>query len=120
MTEKLLVISTHGLNDPEKLLMPLIVANASLALDVPTTVFLMGASVELAVKGKAETVPALSGMPEAKNLINSIIEQGGDFQLCGPCSNHRGITADQLIANAAVGGAAGLVDMIMKQKVVSF
>ena len=121
MTEEaLLVVSTHGPENPEKCLMPFIVGNAAMALDVKVTVFLMNAGVELAVKGSADRVPALEGMPKLPELMKTFEELGGEILLCGPCCNHRGIDSAQLVANAKVGGAAGLVDMIMNQKVLSF
>jgi predicted peroxiredoxin len=120
MTEELLVITKLGPEEPEKLLMPFIVANTALAMDIPVTMFFMASAVELAVKGKAEQIPKLESMPELPSLLKSIIELGADIQLCGPCSNHRGITPDQLIENAVIGGAAGLVDLVMNRKVVSF
>ena len=121
MTEnELLIVSTQGPEAPEKLLMPFIIANASLALDIPVTVFLMSSAVELVIIGRAEEVPTLSGMPELPSLIKSFFEQGGIIKLCGPCCNHRNITEVNLIDGASVGGAAGLVDLVMNRKVLSF
>lgn len=118
--EKLLIVSTHGPENPEKCLMPFIVANAAMALDVEVTVFLMNAGVDLSVPGAADRVPALEGMPKLPDLMKSFEELGGKILLCGPCCNHRGINSDNILPNAKVGGAAGLVDMIMNQKVLSF
>ena len=118
--EELLIISTIGPEDPEKLLMPFVVANASLAMDIPVTVFFMNGAVELAVKGKAETIPHLEGMPELSTLMKAYFDQGGEIKLCGPCCNHRNIGPDNLIQKTEIGGAAGLVDMIMSKKVVTF
>ena len=120
MTEELLVVTKVGPEDPEKLLMPFIVANAALTMDIKTTVFMMASAVELAVKGKAEEIPTLSEMPTLPSLLETFFSLGGDIKLCGPCCNHRNITPDKLIDGASIGGAAGLVDMIMGRKVVSF
>ncbi len=121
MTEdELLVVSKIGPEDPEKLLMPFIVANAALTMDIKTTVFLMASGVELALKGKAEQIEKLSEMPDLPKLLETFFSLGGEIKLCGPCCNHRHITIDQLIEGASIGGAAGLVDMITNRKVVSF
>lgn len=118
--EEILIISKIGPEDPEKLLMPFIVANASLALDIPVTVFLMASAVELAVKGTAEKIEPMDQMPVITDMLKTFFSQGGEMKLCGPCCNHRNITPDQLIEHAEIGGAAGLVDMVMNKKVVTF
>lgn len=120
MSEELLIITTLGPEAPEKLLMPFITANAALALDIKVTMFLMSSAVELAVKGAAAKIPTLDQMPTLPTLMESVVSQGGDFLLCGPCSNHRNIKPEDLIEHASIGGAAGLVNHIMGKKVVSF
>jgi uncharacterized protein involved in oxidation of intracellular sulfur len=118
--EELLVVNTYGPENSEKCLMPFIVANAALLMDIKTTVFMMAGSVQLAVRGAAEKVPRLEGMPVLAELMNNFFAQGGEMKLCGPCCNHREITPDDLREGAEIGGASGLVDMIMGRKVVSF
>ncbi len=118
--EKLLIITTKGLNEPENALFPFIAANAALALDIETTIFMMGAAVEIAVKDKAETAENISEMPVLSDLLKSFLELGGDIKLCGPCSNHRKITTDMLVDNASIGGASLLVDLSMNRKVLTF
>lgn len=120
MSEKLLVISTKGPSEAENCLFPFIAANAALTMDIDTTIFLMGGAVELAVKGTAEKVKTIDKMPELPKLIATFLELGGNFKLCGPCSNHRSITNDMLVQNAEVGGASMLIDMTMDRKVLTF
>ena len=118
--EKLLIVSTHGPEDPEKSLIPFIVANASLAMDIETTVFLMASAVNLAVKGAVEKMEKQEGMPSILELFGHFTELGGIIKLCGPCCLHRHITGDDLIDIAEIGGAAGLVEMVMGRKTLSF
>ena len=118
--EKLLIISTYGPENPEKCLFGFIAANAALAMDIPTTIFLMGPGVELAKDGVAKTVPQYEGMPNLATLVDSFLEQGGDFKLCGPCCVHRGIADSDIIKGAAIGGASKLVDLSMTRKVITF
>ncbi|MCY3413876.1 MAG: DsrE family protein [Candidatus Heimdallarchaeota archaeon] len=118
--EKLLVITTKGPSEPENVLFPFIAANAALMMDIEVTMFMMGEAVEVAVKGAAEKVPCIDKMPVLAELLKTFIELGGNFKLCGPCSNHRDITSDQLVDNAEIGGASMLVDMSMSRKVLTF
>ena len=118
--EKLLIVTTQGPSQIENCLFPFIAANAALAMDIETTMFMMGEAVEIAVRGNAEKVPNIEKMPVLADLLKSFLELGGNFKLCGPCSNHRGITNDMLVDNAAVGGASMLVDMTMNRKTMTF
>ena len=118
--EELLVVNTIGPEDPEKCLMPFIVANAALLMDIKTTIFMMAKSVNLAVKGAASKVEHLDQMPVLSELMENFFAQGGEMLLCGPCCNHAGIKPENLVQGASIGGASGLVDLIMGRKVVSF
>jgi len=119
-TQDFLVVTTIGPENNEKLLMPFIVANAALLMDIKTTIFMMANAVALSVKGEAEKVEPLEGMPIFKELLSTFLELGGDIKLCGPCCNHRNITPEDLIEGAEIGGAAGLVDMMISRKVVTY
>ena len=61
-TEKIVVIATHGVEDPERASLPFVVANAALAMDVQAVVILQGTAVILAKKGCYEHVFA-AGLP---------------------------------------------------------
>ena len=118
--EKLLIVTQIGPEDPENCLFPFIVANAALLMDIEVTVFMMGKSVELAVKGAAEKVPHIEKMPNMEDMMKTFSEFGGNMKLCGPCCAHRDITGEDLLPNAEVGGASMLVDMVMGRKTISF
>ena len=52
--EKIVLISTHGGEDPERAIFPLMLANAAQSMDVEAVVVLQGNRVYLAKKGYAE------------------------------------------------------------------
>ncbi len=94
--EKIVVIATHGGEDPERATLPFVVANAALAMDVAAVVILQGTAVTLAKKGCYEHIFA-SGLPPLKELVDSLVEQGGTLLACLPCLNERKITKDMLV-----------------------
>ncbi len=53
--EKMVVIATHGADDPERATLPFVAANGALAMDVRATVILQGRAVMLALKGSTST-----------------------------------------------------------------
>ncbi|RKX27513.1 MAG: multidrug transporter [Candidatus Zixiibacteriota bacterium] len=94
--EKIVIIATHGGEDPERASLPFVLANASLAMDTHAVVILQGTAVTLAKKGCYEHVFA-AGLPPLKDLVDSFIELGGTLLICSPCIQERHITPDMLV-----------------------
>lgn len=99
--EKVVIIATHGGEDPERATLPFVVANAALAMDVKATVVFQGVAVTLAVKGANEHIFA-GGFPPLKELMDSFAAQGGQLLLCTPCLKERKIGQDMLVAGAQI------------------
>lgn len=114
-TEKIVVVGTHGAEDPERATFPFVVANAALAMDVKATVILQGYSVTLAMKGSNEHVFA-SGLPPLKDLMNSFLQLGGELLICTPCIKERRITPEMLIEGAKPIAAARVVTECLEAK----
>jgi predicted peroxiredoxin len=106
--EKIVIIATHGAEDPERATFPFVVANAALAMDVKAVICLQGESVTLAVKGGSENVSA-GGFPPLKELMASYFSQGGKLLLCTPCIKSRNISPDMLVEGASPVAAARVV-----------
>jgi predicted peroxiredoxin len=106
--EKIVIIATHGAEDPERATFPFVVANAALAMDVKAVICLQGESVTLAVKGGSENVSA-GGFPPLKELMASYFAQGGKLLLCTPCIKSRNISPDMLVEGASPVAAARVV-----------
>ena len=106
--EKIVIIATHGGEDPERACLPFVLANASLAMDTKAVVILQGAAVTLAKKGCYEHVFA-AGLPPLKGLVVSFVELGGTLLVCSPCIQERQITPDMLVETAQPIKAARVV-----------
>jgi len=95
-TEKIVIIATHGPEDPEGASFPFLMGNAALAMDSHAIIVLQGAGVFLAKKGCYEHVFA-AGFPPLKELVQSFVELGGKIWVCIPCIEERKITKDMLL-----------------------
>jgi len=113
--EKIVVIGTHGGEDPDRASLPFVVANAALAMDVKTTVILQGEAVTLAVKGGAGNIQGI-GFPPLKELMTSYFGQGGKLLLCTPCIKGRNIAADALVGEASLIAGARVVQECLEAK----
>ena len=109
MAEKLVIMVTHGLDHPEHVSIPFVMAVAALASDVEVVIGLQADGVEVAVKGRADSVSA-DGFPPLAKLMTDYRDLGGKLLLCGPCVKARQIdTATQIVENAEVVAAARFV-----------
>lgn len=109
MAEKLVIMITHGLGQPEHVTIPFVMAVAALASDVDVVIGLQADGVEVAVKGASDAVNA-AGFPPLTKLLSDYKELGGKLLLCGPCIKSRNIDpATQIVDNAEVVAAARFV-----------
>jgi len=113
--EKIVVIGTHGGEDPDRASLPFVVANAALAMDVKTTVILQGNAVTLAVKGAAGNIQGI-GFPPLKDLMASYFGQGGKLLLCTPCIKGRNIAPETLVAEGSLIAGARVVQECLEAK----
>ncbi len=108
-SEKLVIMVTHGPNDPEPATIPFVMAVAAMASDVEVVIGLQASGVELAVTGGADAVQA-RGFPPLAKLLDDYRELGGRLLVCGPCVNGRHIDpATQFVENAEVVAAGRFV-----------
>jgi uncharacterized protein involved in oxidation of intracellular sulfur len=114
-TEKIVIIATHGGEDPERASLPFVMANAALAMDIQAVVILQGTAVTVAKKGCYEHVFA-QGLPSLKELVDSFIQMGGTLLVCTPCINERKITKDMLVETAQPIKAARVVTEVLEAK----
>ena len=75
-TEKLVFITTHAGEDPERAIFPFLLANAAQAMDVEAVVVLQGNGVYLAQKGYADNI-SFPGLTPLKKLIDDYVGNGG-------------------------------------------
>ncbi|MGO9179669.1 MAG: DsrE family protein [Candidatus Limnocylindrales bacterium] len=107
--EKLVIMATHGPEDPERATIPFVMGCAALASDVDVIIGFQANGVTLVRKGEAEHVFA-AGFPPLAKLLADFVELGGRLFVCGPCIGARQITADHdLVAAAEVVAAARFV-----------
>jgi uncharacterized protein len=116
-SEKMVLVVTHGSEDPEMATLPFVVGNAALAMDVPVTMVLQAAGVTLMTKGIYEHIFA-AGFDPLKKLVDSFIELGGKALVCTPCIQSRQISEDLLLEGTETVKAARVVQEVLEAKVV--
>lgn len=105
---KFLAQSTHGHDDPERATLPFIAANVAASADLEAIVLLTIEGVWLATKGYADDIHH-PGMPPLREVIASLLANGGQIWACSACTKPRGITDEQLIEGARIISAVDFV-----------
>jgi len=105
---RFLAQSTHGREDPERATLPFIVANVAASADQEAIVLLTIDGVWLATKGYADDVHH-EGMPPLREVLASLLANGGEIWACGACTKPRGITEEHLIEGARIISAVDFV-----------
>jgi uncharacterized protein involved in oxidation of intracellular sulfur len=109
VSEKLFFMITHAPDHEEHVTIPFVMAIAALASDVEAVIGLQADGVEIAAKGRADTVTS-EGFPPLSKLMDDYKELGGKILVCGMCLKCRGIDpATQLVDNAEIVAAARFV-----------
>jgi len=88
-----------------------VIANAAVASDKATVVFLSIEGTRLSQKGYADDIHE-EGFAALKDLMASFAEAGGEIYVCSPCFKKRGLDEDSLVAGARIVGGAKLVEFM--------
>ena len=107
---KVLIISTHFLENLELATLPWVVGNAALAGDKEVTMFLQGPAVLAARKACCDGAQS-KPFPELSSLVDSFRESGGDIYLCGPCMKNHNLAEADVVEGVSVAGAGFLVEL---------
>ncbi|MFO0878485.1 MAG: DsrE family protein [Gemmataceae bacterium] len=111
MPGKFCLSLTAAKNDADKATVAFVVANAAVASDKDTVVFLSTEGVRLAVKGYADDIHE-EGFAALRDLMSNFVAAGGKVWVCSPCFKRRKLDETQLIPGATIVGGAKLVEFL--------
>ena len=102
---------TCAKNDTDKATVAFVVANAAVASDKDTMVFLSTEGVYLSQKGYSDDIHE-QGFSPLKELMDNFAKAGGKIYVCSPCFKKRGLDENKLVAGAVIVGGAKLVEFL--------
>jgi predicted peroxiredoxin len=111
MSKKFCVTLTYAKNDPDKATVAFVVANAAVASDKETMVFLSIEGVRLSQAGYAHEIRE-EGFAPLEELMASFTKAGGKLWVCSPCFKRRKLDETKLVAGATIVGGAKLVEFL--------
>jgi predicted peroxiredoxin len=107
-SEKLVIMVTHGPDEPELASIPFVIAGAAVASDVDVVMGFQGEGCRLVAKGVAEEI-SVPGFAPLGMLLESVQEFGGKLLVCAPSIESRELGAEDLVDGAEIVAAARLV-----------
>lgn len=111
MPGKFCVSVSFAKDNSDKATVGFVVANAAVASDKETLVFLSIEGVRLSQKGYADDIHE-EGFAPLKELMTNFANAGGKIYVCSPCFNKRKLDPNNLVAGAVVVGGAKLVEFL--------
>lgn len=111
MAGKFCVALMHAKNDADRATVAFVVANAAVASDKDTMVFLSAEGVRMAVEGYADDIRE-EGFDPAKALMDKFVAAGGRIFVCSPCFRKRKLDEAALVTGATIVGGATLVEFL--------
>lgn len=111
MSGKFVVSISFAKNDTDKATVGFVIANAAVASDKETVVFLSIEGTRLSQKGYADDIHE-EGFAPLKELMTNFAAAGGTIYVCSPCFKKRGLDEDNLIDGAKIVGGAKLVEFM--------
>jgi predicted peroxiredoxin len=106
--QKMVVIVTNGFND-ERSSVAWSVANGGVGMGFEVTMFLVSSGVDWVRKGSAAVARPNPLDPPIKDMIQTVIDNGGEILVCPPCAGVRGYSADDLIDGVKLAGSASML-----------
>ena len=111
MPGKFCVSLTCAKDNTDKATVAFVVANAAVASDKETMVFVSTEGVRLSQKGYAEDIRE-EGFAPLRELMDNFAAAGGKIFVCSPCFNRRKLDDKNLVAGAVMVGGAKLIEFL--------
>lgn len=111
MPGKFVVSISCAKNDTDKATVGFVIANAAVASDKETVVFLSIEGTRLSQKGYADDIHE-EGFAPLKDLMTNFAAAGGTIYVCSPCFKKRSLDETNLVDGAKIVGGAKLVEFM--------
>ncbi len=110
--QKLLYVQTSGVNTPERLYSPLILAQTAATMNIDATVYFLGMGLTVVKKGEAEKIK-IGEFPTLKEVLDNTIKAGVKLYACAQSEQLLELDSGDLIPEVEIVGAATLNDLVL-------
>ena len=113
--KKLLYVQTSGVNTPQRLYSPFILAQTAKAMDIEPTLYFLGEGIGVVTKGEAEKIK-MGTFPTLKEVVDQTAKMGISMLVCQQSMQLFGqdLTAADFVEGAKIVGAATLNSLVLE------
>ncbi|MBE0522426.1 MAG: DsrE family protein [Candidatus Methanoperedenaceae archaeon] len=108
----LLYVQTSGIDTPERLYSPFILAQTARAMGIDATVYFLGAGITVLKKGNAEKIK-IGEFPSLKDVMDQAVKAGVKLMVCEQSCQLISLDKGDFIPQAEIVGAATLNDLVL-------
>ncbi len=119
MSEKkrILYVVMSGIDTPQRLYAPFILASTAVSMDVEATVYFVIEGVSVIKEGEAEKIQ-LGSFPSLREVMDQALSMGVRFMVCEQSCMLLGIDKGNFIPESEIVGAATLNDLMLESDAV--
>jgi len=111
--KKILYVQTSGIETPERLYAPFLLATTAVAMDLDASIFFLIKGVTVLKKGNAEKI-RLGSFPTVKEVMDQAIKAGVKLYACTQSCELIGQQKGDLVEGVIVSGAATVNDLVLE------
>lgn len=109
----ILYVQTSGIDRPERLYAPLILAQTAKAMDIDASIFFLGLGVTVVKKGNAENIK-VGTFPRLKEVLDNTIKGGVKLYICEQSTQLINLARGDFIPEGEIAGAGTLNDLVLE------
>jgi predicted peroxiredoxin len=109
----LLYVQTSGVDTPERLYSPFVLAQTAKAMDIEAKIYFLGKGITVLKKGEAEKVK-VGAFPSLKEIMDQTVKAGVELLVCEQSTQLLNLQRGDFIPEAKVVGAATLNGLVLE------
>jgi len=111
--KRILYVQTSGVDTPERLYSPFVLAQTAKAMDVDATIYFLGMGITVVKRGEAEKVQ-VGAFPKLNEIMNQAVKAGVDLMVCEQSTQLLNLKRGDFVDYAKIVGAATLNDLVLE------
>ncbi len=109
----ILYVQTSGINTPERLYSPFVLAQTAKAQGLDAKIYFLGMGLTVLKKGEAEKIK-MGTFPTLKEVMDQSVKAGVEFLVCQQSQQLLNMPLAELIPEAKIVGAATLNGLVLE------
>lgn len=109
----ILYVQTSGIDTPERLYSPFILAQTAKAMGIDAIIYFLGMGITVVKKGNAEKIK-IGSFPSLREVIDQAVKAGVKLMVCEQSCQLINLSRGDFVPYAEIVGAATLNDLVLE------